>query len=61
MIGIRGRVEPIRDDTVWTGDYESFEEVLTEFLEDTADTEIDSDELSEDDESPTKTLLPKAR
>ncbi len=27
------RVEPIREDSVWTADYESLEEVLTEFLE----------------------------
>ena len=57
----KGRVEPIREDTVWTGDYESFEEVLTEFLEDTDDTEPDSDELSEDDdESPIKTPSPQS-
>ena len=29
----KGRVDPIREDTIWTADYESLEEVLTEFLE----------------------------
>jgi len=49
------RVDPIREDTVWTADYESLEEVLTEFLEEPAATESDSDETSEDiDDSPTK-------
>ena len=50
----KGRVDPIREDTVWTADYESFEEVLTEFLEEPAGTESDSDELSGDDDSSTK-------
>ena len=51
----KGRVDPIREDTVWTADYESLEEVLTEFLEEPASREPDSDELSEEvDDSPTK-------
>ncbi len=51
----KGRVDPIREDTVWTADYESIEEVLTEFLEEPAPTEPDSDEPSEEsDDSPTK-------
>ena len=49
----KGRVDPIREDTVWTADYESLEEVLTEFLEE--QTESDSDEtLEEMDDSSTK-------
>ncbi len=47
------RVDPIREDTVWTADYESLEEVLTEFLEEPSATESDSDDLSdENDDSP---------
>ena len=46
----KGRVEPIREDTVWTADYESLEEVLTEFLEEPEATEPDSDDLSEEEE-----------
>ena len=42
----KGRVDPIREDTVWTADYESFEEVLTEFLEE--QPESDSDEIFEE-------------
>jgi glucokinase len=50
----KGRVDPIREDTVWTADYESFEEVLTEFLEEQEDTEPGSEDTSEDDnDSPT--------
>ena len=50
----KGRVDPIREDTVWTSDYESLEEALTEFLEESQTTEPDSDELSEEsDDSPT--------
>jgi glucokinase len=57
----KGRVDPIREDTVWTADYESFEEVLTEFLEEPAGTESDSDELSEDDDdSSTKASSPQS-
>ena len=49
----KGRVDPIREDTVWTADYESLEEVLTEFLEE--QSESDSDETLEDiDDSSTK-------
>ena len=49
----KGRVDPIREDTVWTADYESLEEVLTEFLEE--QTESDSDEtLEEIDDSSRK-------
>jgi glucokinase len=49
----KGRVDPIREDTVWTADYESLEEVLTEFLEE--QPESDSDETLEDiDDSSTK-------
>jgi glucokinase len=33
------RVDPVREDTVWTADYESLEEVLTEFLEEAAPAE----------------------
>ena len=49
------RVDPIREDSVWTADYESLEEVLTEFLEEPTSTEPDSDETSEEiDDSSTK-------
>jgi len=58
----KGRVDPIREDTVWTADYESLEEVLTEFLEEPAASESDSDDLSEDEEdspaNPSSTLSP---
>jgi glucokinase len=30
------RIDPIREDTVWTADYESLEEVLTDFLDEPA-------------------------
>jgi len=42
------RVDPIREDTVWTADYESFEEVLTEFLEEPAAADSESDEAADD-------------
>lgn len=49
------RVEPIREDTVWTADYESLEEVLTEFLEEPASEEPDPDDpLEEDEDSSSK-------
>lgn len=51
----KGRVDPIREDTIWTADYESFEEVLTEFLEEPAPTESDQDDLSEEDEDSAST------
>jgi glucokinase len=51
----KGRVDPIREDTIWTADYESFEEVLTEFLEEPALTESDPDDLSEEDEDSAST------
>lgn len=52
----KGRVDPIREDTVWTADYESLEEVLTEFLEETADIEPELEDPSEDeDDSPRTT------
>jgi glucokinase len=58
----KGRVEPIREDTVWTADYESLEEVLTEFLEEPEATEPDSDDLSEEEEDtasrPSPSLTP---
>ncbi len=58
----KGRVDPIREDTVWTGDYESLEEVLTEFLEESTTPEPDSEEQSEEDEdasiSPSTSLSP---
>ena len=44
------RVEPIREDSVWTADYESLEEVLTEFLEEPTSTESDLDDESEDED-----------
>ena len=58
----KGRVDPIREDTVWTADYESLEEVLTEFLEEPEATEPDSDDLSEEEEDtasrPSPSLTP---
>ena len=47
----KGRVEPIREDTVWTADYESLKEVLTEFLEDSDTAESDSDEPTGEEEN----------
>ncbi len=53
----KGRVDPIREDTIWTADYESLEEVLTEFLEEPAPTEPDSDDPSDEDSaSPSPSL-----
>ena len=49
------RVEPIREDTVWTADYESLEEVLTEFLEEPTSEEPNPDDpLEEDEDSSSK-------
>ncbi len=49
------RVDPIREDSVWTADYESLEEVLTEFLEEPTSKEPDPEETSEEvDDSSTK-------
>ncbi|MCA9421868.1 MAG: glucokinase, partial [Nitrospira sp.] len=45
------RVEPIREDTVYTADYESFEEVLTEFLEEPASADSESEEAPDDRET----------
>ncbi len=45
------RVEPIREDTVYTADYESFEEVLTEFLEEPASPDTESEEAPDDNEA----------
>jgi glucokinase len=44
------RVDPIREDTVWTADYESLEEVLTEFLEEPAPADSESDEAPDDND-----------
>ena len=40
------RVAPIREDTVWTADYESFEEVLTEFLEEPTSADSESEDAT---------------
>ena len=49
------RVDPIREDTVWTADYESLEEVLTEFLEEPTSAEPDPDDpLEGTEDSSTK-------
>ncbi|MEE8126424.1 MAG: glucokinase [Nitrospirales bacterium] len=46
------RVDPIREDTVWTADYESLEEVLTEFLEEPPSAEPEfEDVLAEPEDS----------
>ncbi|HBP89187.1 MAG TPA: glucokinase [Nitrospiraceae bacterium] len=42
------RVEPIREDTVYTADYESFEDVLTEFLEEPASADSEKEEARDD-------------
>ncbi len=44
------RVEPIREDTVWTADYDSLEEALTEFLEEPASAAPESPDPEGDDE-----------
>ncbi|MDH4192631.1 MAG: glucokinase [Nitrospirota bacterium] len=46
------RVDPIREDTVWTADYESLEEVLTEFLEEPPPADSESDEAVDDTDEP---------
>ncbi len=46
------RVDPIREDTLYTTDYESLEEALTEFLEETESTEDDLEETREESEDP---------
>ena len=45
------RVDPVREDSVWTADYETFEEVLTEFLEEPIRSESDESWDEEDDSS----------
>jgi glucokinase len=40
------RVDPIREDTVWTADYDSLEEVLTEFLEEPASMDSEANEAT---------------
>ncbi len=44
----KGRVDPIREDTLWTADYESLEEALTEFLEEPAATDPELDDPEDD-------------
>ena len=43
------RVEPIREDTFWSQDYESLEDIITEFLEE-EDTPTPASEFEDDDE-----------
>lgn len=45
------RVEPVREDTVWTADYDSLEEVLTEFLEEAAPDESSLGEMPEGEDA----------
>ena len=52
------RVEPIREDTVYTADYESFEEVLTEFLEEPASPDTESEEAPDDSDAPSSEPTP---
>jgi glucokinase len=52
------RVDPIREDTVWTADYESFEEVLTEFLEESPPVDSESDEAADDSDDLSSELTP---
>ncbi len=42
------RVDPIREDTLYTTDYESLEEALTEFLEESQPMELDVEDEPED-------------
>ncbi len=41
------RVDPVREDSVWTADYESLEEVLTEFLEEPVKSPLEMEEAME--------------
>ena len=43
------RVEPIREDTFWSQDYESLEDIITEFLEE-CDTHSPASEIEDDEE-----------
>jgi glucokinase len=52
------RVDPIREDTVWTADYESLEEVLTEFLEAPVSADSAPDEAADDIDDPSSGIIP---
>ena len=59
------RVEPIREESYWSADYSSLEEILTEFLEEESETTIDSDsgETPDSEEAPASkdSSLPSSR
>ncbi len=55
---VKERVEPLREDTVYTADYESFEEVLTEFLEEPASPDTESEESPDDSDALSSELTP---
>jgi len=44
------RVDPIREDTLYTADYESLEDAITEFLEDATAPEAGDEEFPEEDD-----------
>lgn len=54
------RVDPIREDTVWTADYESLEEALTEFLEEPVPAVSESNEAAEVTDEPSSEITPPA-
>ena len=52
------RVEPIREDSFWSQDYESLEEVITEFLEeDTSPAPSESEEEDEESEESSRSSV----
>lgn len=52
------RVDPIREDTFWTADYGSLEEVLTEFLEESVSADSTPDEVVDDIDDSTSGNIP---
>ncbi len=52
------RVDPVREDTVWTADHESLEEILTEFLEEPAHADFISDEAADETDDPLPGVTP---
>ena len=53
------RVDPIREDTLYTADYESLEDAITEFLEDATSSKPEEEDFPED-ENPAEPAQPSA-
>ncbi len=49
------RVEPVREDSFWSQDYESLEEIITEFLEDEGEPSSSESETEDLEEAPQET------